>query len=58
MKYAFIIMVQLCTGTALLCAMEGFAWIDAGYGIHPMFAGVLATIFLLTPHLVAKRVLR
>jgi hypothetical protein len=56
-KYAFILMVQLCTGTALACAMTGFAWIDKGYGMHPMLAGALVTMFLLIPFLVAKRVL-
>ena len=56
-KYAYTIMVQICTGTAVLCAMEGFAWIDQGYGINPMLAGALTTMFLLAPLLVVKRVL-
>ena len=56
-KYAYTLMVQICTGTALVCAMEGFAWIDQGYGVNPMAAGALTTMFLLIPFLVVKRVL-
>lgn len=56
-KYAYTIMVQLCTATALFSAMEGLAWIDQGYGINPMAAGALTTMLLLIPFLVVKRVL-
>ncbi len=56
-KYAYTIMVQISTGTALLCAMEGFAWIEQGVGINPMLAGALTTMFLLIPLLVVKRLL-
>lgn len=57
MKYYYTIMAQMCTGLALFAMLEGMAWIDKGYGLHPMLAGALATAALLTPHLVAKRVL-
>ena len=57
LKYAYTLMVQSTTGVALFFAMAGLSWIDQGYGIHPMTAGVIATVALLIPYLVAQPVL-
>ena len=55
-RFMFIILTQISTGGALFYAWEGFNWIEAGSGIHPMAAGAVATTLLLIPYLIRKYV--
>ena len=51
LQRALILLTQLCTGVAVFFVLEGFAWVEEGYGLHPMLAGALVALLLLVPHL-------
>jgi len=51
-----VLCTQVCTLMAMFFALEGMAWIESGFGIHPMLAGALACALFLTPHLVERLV--
>lgn len=58
MRYTdiLIILAMICNSLALFLLNEGFAWVDTGYGLHPIASGVAATVLMLTPSFVARRV--
>lgn len=54
MKYAIVALTQMSTGLCLFFALEGQAWINNGYGIHPMVAGAAAAGLFALPYMVRK----
>lgn len=44
------IMAQLSGVIALILWTQGHAWIDNGYGLHPMLAGMGVILAILLPH--------
>lgn len=46
-----ILIAQIATGLALFIGLEGFAYLEQGYGIHPILAGALVAVLLVVPHL-------
>ena len=54
MKYFAMILAQLAALSAVMLWDLGHAWIDTGYGLHPMAAGVFAVIVLLAPYALIK----
>lgn len=54
MRHLVTIITQVCTGLCIFMALEGHAWIDSGFGIHPMAAGAMAVVFFIIPHFIAR----
>jgi hypothetical protein len=48
-----IALIQLFTGSALICGIWGIDWITEGHGLHPVLAGVCISVFLLAPYFAA-----
>ena len=53
-RFATILLIQCMAMTAVFFVLEGHAWIDQGYGIHPLVAGVMATLLLISPYLLPR----
>lgn len=53
-RHASILLTQMLTALALMFTLEAHAWINTGHGFHPLAAGVLVTVFLAAPHLMAR----
>lgn len=54
LRHAAILATQMCAALACLFTIEGFAWVNEGFGIHPVGAGFIAALFIIAPHLIPK----
>ncbi len=53
-RHMAILATQMSAALAALFIVEAFAWLNEGYGIHPVASGFIACLFIIAPHLIPK----
>ena len=53
-RHFAILATQMLAALAVLFTLEGMAWLNEGYGVHPVGAGFMAALLIIAPHLIPK----
>lgn len=54
LRHAAILATQMSAALAALFLIEAFAWLNEGYGLHPVGAGFIAALCFIAPHIIPK----
>lgn len=54
MKYYYTLLVQIMAIAAVLIFRDAQAYMTTGYGLHPILAGAVVTVALVSPYMVAR----